>query len=270
MWVIKITWTYDFFVKNSDLFLRIMNYRWEQGLEEAKWIVKILEMNDIFEGKILDIMCGNGRHALYLAEKGYDVIGLDISPIFIEDATLKAKKMNLEENVKFLVGDFRQLNNVVRNYAPFDAIINFWTSIGYYGEEADIMLFKNARRVIRDNGLFILADTISKESLLSDFHPFTYVEFPDLLILHFAEYDPLSSKLNDLWRIYEKKDDSWIFRGAVKINLRVYSLGEIVSILRKTGWTLIAAYDSIIGLTPLRHDSKINIVAKATSGHSDY
>ena len=256
-------WVTDLFIDHADIFLKIMNYRWEQALEEAKWIVKILEANDIFEGTILDIMCGNGRHAVYLAERGYNVVGIDISPTFINYAWKKAKQMGLSDKVKFIVGDFRNLDEIGKAYAPFDAAINIWTSIGYYGEEADYILFKKARQVTRKNGLFILADTISKESLQSDFCPLTYAEFPDMLVLHFAEYDPLESTINDLWRFYEKKGNDWIFKTAVKLKIRVYSLGEIKQMLQKAGWRVVNAYDSLIGLLPLKANSKINIVAKA-------
>ncbi len=257
------TWAKELFIEKADLFLRVMNYRWEQAIEEAKWIVRILEANDIFEGKILDLMCGNGRIAVYLAERGYKVIGVDISPLYIRDANQRAKKMGVQDNVQFIVGDSRDIDQLVSKFAPFDAVLNIWSSLGYYGEKADLIMFKKARHVTRDGGIFIIADTISKESLLSEFAPHTYAEFPDLLILHFAEYDPLSSILTDLWRFYEKKGEDWIFLDSVRVKVRIYSLSEIAKMLEQAGWTIVQAYDSLIGLSPLKPNSRINIVARA-------
>jgi len=256
-------WAKEFFIRHADIFLRIMNERWHQAIEEAKWIIKILEANDIFEGKILDVMCGNGRHAVYLAEKGYRVVGVDICPLFIEDAKRKAARMNVDDNTTFIVGDFRELDNLVEKYSPFDAVINFWTSIGYYGEKADYILFQKARKVSRRGAILILGDTLSKENLLDKFSPFVYAEFNNLLVLHFMEYDPLESILTDLWRFYDKRGNDWVYLTSVKVKLRVYSISEIVRMLKEAGWNIIAAYDSIIGLTPLQRNSKINIVAKA-------
>jgi SAM-dependent methyltransferase len=40
-------------------------------------------------GKVLDIGCGGGRHSLYLQEKGFDVLGVDTSPLAIKVCKLR-------------------------------------------------------------------------------------------------------------------------------------------------------------------------------------
>jgi len=252
-----------FFIDNARIFIKVMLHRWEQGLEEAKWIKKILENYGIYEGKILDLMCGIGRHAVYLAEAGYEVTGIDISPLFIDYAKKMADKMGVAHLTKFILGDVQYLTKYLSTKDKFDAVINIWTSIGYYGEKGDLIMFKETRNVVREGALLIIGDTISKESLKDDFYPTTYVEFEDLLILHFAEYDLLSSTIRDLWRFYEKRGNDWIYVSSVKLKVRIYSLGEIVSLLKRAGWEVIEAYDSLIGLTPLKANSRINIVAMA-------
>ncbi len=54
---------------------------------------------------MLDLMCGNGRISINLAKLSYKVVGIDISPMYIEDARGRAKEHNVAEDVKFLVGD---------------------------------------------------------------------------------------------------------------------------------------------------------------------
>jgi 2-polyprenyl-3-methyl-5-hydroxy-6-metoxy-1,4-benzoquinol methylase len=47
---------------------------------------------DQVKGKTLDIGCGAGRHSLYLQEKGFDVVGVDNSPLAIEVCRLRGLK----------------------------------------------------------------------------------------------------------------------------------------------------------------------------------
>ncbi|HUH73607.1 MAG TPA: methyltransferase domain-containing protein [Chitinophagales bacterium] len=76
------------------------------------------------DSKVLDLACGRGRHANYLAEKGYQVVGLDISPKSIETAIKRYQNSHLD----FFIHDMRQAFRL--NY--FDYILNFFTSFGYF------------------------------------------------------------------------------------------------------------------------------------------
>jgi SAM-dependent methyltransferase len=55
--------------------------------------------------RVLDVGCGPGRHARALAERGIDVVGVDISPRFVELAAEGAPP-----NATFVVGDARALD----------------------------------------------------------------------------------------------------------------------------------------------------------------
>ena len=60
------------------------------------------------KGKVLDIACGEGRHALYLAQASasFDVFGLDRSPTAIKAATERAAQLGLRAN--FAVRDLEK------------------------------------------------------------------------------------------------------------------------------------------------------------------
>jgi ubiquinone/menaquinone biosynthesis C-methylase UbiE len=81
------------------------------GLKATQKLEDILQFNS--ETKILDIACGKGSTAFYLAEK-YDcsVVGIDISEKLIQEANDTCTKKKLNNKVKFLVGNAMDL--------PFD------------------------------------------------------------------------------------------------------------------------------------------------------
>lgn len=53
------------------------------------------------ETKVLDFACGSGENGIFAANCGSDVIGIDISPEGVENATNNAHKFNLQDACKF-------------------------------------------------------------------------------------------------------------------------------------------------------------------------
>lgn len=89
---------------------------------------------------MLDVACGKGRHSIHLAEKGFDVTGIDISEDSIKEALQHAK-----ENLHFFLHDMRLPFHI--NY--FDYAFNFFTSFGYF----------NTRRE-HDNAIRTIAQSV--------------------------------------------------------------------------------------------------------------
>lgn len=56
--------------------------------------------------RVLDVGCGTGTHALWLAAQGFDVVGIDISPRAIERARARAATTHVTGAVRFDVHDF--------------------------------------------------------------------------------------------------------------------------------------------------------------------
>lgn len=76
---------------------------WELG-RPRKVLMELVENGLIKKGKALDVCCGAGTNALYLAEKGFQVTGIDISFKAIEYAKEKAEKANVK--IQFQVENF--------------------------------------------------------------------------------------------------------------------------------------------------------------------
>lgn len=73
----------------------------ERVKREVDFIEKALELKKGM--KILDLACGQGRHAIELARRGYDVKGFDYSDYLIKVAKERAGKENLK--IEFIKGD---------------------------------------------------------------------------------------------------------------------------------------------------------------------
>ncbi len=115
------TWYDQWF--ESPWYLRLYRHRTEEEAREAIDLVR--NVAHIPAGAhILDLACGYGRHALALAEAGYQVTGLDGSSSLIK----RAEQVYPHPNVTYAVGDMRG----PFPHAPYDAIVNFFTSFGYF------------------------------------------------------------------------------------------------------------------------------------------
>lgn len=76
---------------------------WNEGRASRDLIA--LVKNKSFRGPALDICCGLGTNSIYLAKKGFEAIGIDISKRAIEIAKESAAKAKLPSKAGFIVGD---------------------------------------------------------------------------------------------------------------------------------------------------------------------
>jgi SAM-dependent methyltransferase len=113
--------------------------------------------------RILDLPCGQGRHAIELAHRGYDVTGMDISPFMIDVARDRAKAVGLQ--VRWLTGDMR----MPIPGESFDLIVNLFTSFGYFADDADdYQVLAAAAGMLKPNGRFVL-EVINGERVMANF-----------------------------------------------------------------------------------------------------
>ncbi|MBI4169715.1 MAG: class I SAM-dependent methyltransferase [Acidobacteria bacterium] len=90
---------------------------WDIGRPQPEFVR--LAAEGAIRGSVLDVGCGTGENALYLAGLGQEVWGIDAAPLAIERALLKARESGVEAT--FLVGDARALESLGRT---FDSVID--------------------------------------------------------------------------------------------------------------------------------------------------
>ncbi|HWN38873.1 MAG TPA: class I SAM-dependent methyltransferase [Gammaproteobacteria bacterium] len=84
-------------------------------------------------GRVLDIGCNAGRHALYLQQKGLDVLGVDVSPLSIA----VAKERGLEK------AEVLSIDEVSKELGTFDTILMLGNNFGLFANPS------KARRLLR-------------------------------------------------------------------------------------------------------------------------
>lgn len=97
------------------------------------------------KGKILDVGCGAGSHALYLQEKGLDVTAIDLSPKAIEACQLRG------------VQNTQCINILDLKDQQFDTLLLLMNGTGIFGRLIHITTYlTHLKKLLTDNGQILI------------------------------------------------------------------------------------------------------------------
>ena len=109
--------------------------------------------------RVLDVGCGPGRHALELARRGIEVVGIDISQTFIDLAAQAADSEGLAALASFHRHDARQIPQLEGTREDFDAVICLCQ--GAFGlmrqNSEDELVLKGMASSLKTNGTLVLS-----------------------------------------------------------------------------------------------------------------
>lgn len=108
-------------------------------------------------GRALDIGCGEGADALWLAERGWQVLGIDIADLAIDRARAEARsRAHLEGSVEFQRADLRQWSPERR---AFDLVMAFFVHLST--DERDLVFSRLAAAVAPGGTLLLVGHAVS-------------------------------------------------------------------------------------------------------------
>lgn len=122
---------------------------------------------------ILDIGCGIGRISFWLAKTGAKVIGVDIAPNNIAIATKLAKEKGIN-NLEFKIEDARKLSFTNNT---FDWVFSITCLCSLSSEEELSNGIREAIRVLKPGGFFVLMENVSKGPHLVSIHKDKWLSF---------------------------------------------------------------------------------------------
>jgi ubiquinone/menaquinone biosynthesis C-methylase UbiE len=125
----------------------------ERALQEGAWESEKKMFRKYYKkgSSVLDIGCGAGRTTLWLCQNGYDVVGIDITPLMIKAAKQIAKKKSLR--IKYEVGNAAKLRFKDERFDNALFSFNGWCQIP--GHKRRQQALNEAYRVTKPGGYFI-------------------------------------------------------------------------------------------------------------------
>ncbi|WP_019119801.1 class I SAM-dependent methyltransferase [Brevibacillus massiliensis] len=125
-------------------------------------------------GRVLDLCCGSGRHSRALARRGYEVVGVDLSPVLLA----LAEEHNPYPNLRYVQCDMREIP--FEN--EFDIVVNLFTSFGYFDtDEESCIVVRNMARALKVGGE-VLIDYLNPAYVRAHLVPASEREINGLLI----------------------------------------------------------------------------------------
>jgi 2-polyprenyl-3-methyl-5-hydroxy-6-metoxy-1,4-benzoquinol methylase len=245
-------WTEELFKENPRLFLNVLKELNSHASIEVKGILKLLDDQGFKLERILDLNCGIGRHSIELGKRGIEVLGTDISPTYIKIAEERAQKRRVGENVHFKVADMRQIASTLSSEQPFDGIMCLWTSFGFYDDETNDDILRQCLKLVVPGGFFAL-DIVNRDWLVRNFSEKSFERTKGCLVLEERKFDPQNSRHQNKWTFMRQIDDkTFVLDKSFQLDLRVWSLHELVLLFERTGWKFECAYPGASPVHSLR------------------
>ena len=260
-------WTEEFFVEHGKTYLKTLESIRGRAVGQTEGVIKILNEHGFpKDGLILDLCCGIGRHSVLLTKKGYSVVGVDISPDFIKRAKEIADEEGVGDNCRFLLGDMRKLHEVLKG-EQFNAVINMFSSLGYYDDPTEVEILKGVREVTKPCGLLVI-DAPNRDWIIKNFSPINLDQEGEGQMRFVVRTLNLeTSVLENNWTIFEKKGEDLKYLNSSMITHRILSLHEQIRFLKDAGWKYCEAYGDF-ELNPFTLNSNQMITVSKKVGFS--
>ncbi len=197
----------------------------EQTRGEADFVVETLNLSK--GARILDVPCGNGRHSIELAKRGYRVTGIDLCSEFLAEARLSAEYEGL--NIHWIEADMRN----IPAHPLFDAAFCFGNSFGYMPYEQSIDLLNAVNACLKPGSLFILETGLAAESLLPALPNKRWYKVGDIFQLSELEYDASQSQLTTHYTFIR---GATVETGTARYS--VYTVAEFRRLFTMCGFTI--------------------------------
>lgn len=230
--------------------------------EWGEYLHGLLAENGIEGGLVLDLGCGTGTMTEYLANLGYDMIGVDNSEDMLDIALEKKEKSG--HDILYLCQDMREFEL----YGTVRSIISICDSLNYITEPEELQqVFRLADNYLDSDGVFIfdfnteykyrkvlgdctIAESRDECSFIWDNYYYEEEQINEYELSLFVRDEESSQSGQDIYRRYQ---ETHFQRG--------YTLEEMKELLEAAGMRFLAAYDAFTKDVPKEESERIYIIA---------
>lgn len=213
------------------------------------------------ERTVLDLCCGTGHLACFFLEKGYYVIGLDLSADMLNYARKNAEKYIKQGKAKFVQANASQFGLAQK----VGLVVSTYDALNHLNNIAELKgCFKSVYKVLQNQGYFIF-DLNTQLGLKNDWNAINYIDTDQITFFNRGIYDYENKKaVTNITGFIEKEKGLYERFDEIVYNT-AFDLAEVREILRQIGWQEVYFAKSTDLSTPLakpEEEGRVFIVAK--------
>jgi SAM-dependent methyltransferase len=232
----KSNWQVDFFRGVAlELWRRVTSP--EQTRTEVEFLERVLRI--AAGAKLLDVPCGNGRHALEFSGRGYLMTGVDQSKEFIAEAREKSPVA-----VRWILGDMRELPWI----SEFDGAYCFGNSFCYLDRVNAAAFLNGIARALKPGGRFAVETGMAAESILPGLVKTRWFKAGDIFMLSENQYHPAEGRLDIEYTFLQggavetRPTCSYTFTAAEICRMHAEAGLKPLDLLGSTSWRTVSAW----------------------------
>lgn len=210
--------------------------------QRCDYIHSLLTENNVGKGILLDLACGTGTLSLLLAEKGYEIVGVDASEDMLSIA--QEKKLQTEADAVFLCQQMQQLDL----FGTIDAAVCTLDSINHITDEQEVCeVFRRVSLFMNDSGIFIFdINTPRKHKEVLADNTFVY-DIDEVYCVWQNTYNEKDCSTTVQLDIFEQdeEDPDVYYRCSEEFCERGYELDEIKKWLEEVRFEIVGIYDEM-------------------------
>lgn len=242
---------YTVFAEVYDLFMDEIPYdKW------CDYVAGLLHEHGTAGGVVAELGCGTGRMTRLLADKGYDMIGIDSS----EDMLYVARE-NSDDSILYL----QQRMQDLELYGTVEAFVSICDSMNYILTEEDFLcVLKKVNNYLEAGGIFVFdlktehyyRDVLGDRVLADNREEACYIWD--------NHYDEESGcNRYELTLFIQDEEDAQVFYREQELHIqRAYDPAVVERLIKDAGMEFVAAYDAFTKEKPQKSSERIYIIAR--------
>lgn len=249
---------YDALSAEYDLFVD-----WPARLaHELPFLLRLLERHRVHT--VLDVACGTGKHAIALAQRGYQVVGADSSSAMLQCARHNAAREGVE--VSFIETGFGGLRRDLRE--QFDAVICLGNSLPHLTDQRSLSAaLQDIHAVLKPGGLFV-EQSRNFDRVLAEHERFMAPQAAqrgneEWLFIRFYDMNG-SDLLFNMMRLHRSDGGEWSWR-VESTPLRAWRQHELLSAFAGAALLIEGSFGGLDG-SPFEIQSSPDLVLVAVGG----